>query len=173
MQQVLNDIRKELHPRGLLRADHLSRLNPAVFSLSGRGAVDGVLALKVVQTVDKIHTARNAEEYDNSDSAFFSIYLALLGAMQNQVILSEKQNEKLGSWIKLAVEGSGKLVYLLDKALETENEKLRLQLSRLSRAEAVLSPGPGSDERLEGIGHRPVKSGREPPLFEVWGCSHN
>ncbi|CAJ1333459.1 unnamed protein product [Effrenium voratum] len=72
------------------------------------------VVFKVVQTVDKIHTARNAEEYDNSDSAFFSIYLALLGAMQNQ--------------------GSGKLVYLLDKALETENEKLRLQLSRLSRA---------------------------------------
>ncbi|CAJ1358892.1 unnamed protein product, partial [Effrenium voratum] len=91
------------------------------------GAVDSALALKVFQTVDKIHTAYNAEKYDNSDSAFFSNYLALLGTMQNQVFFSQKQNEKFVSWIKLAVDGSGKLVHLLDKALETENEKLRLQ----------------------------------------------
>ncbi|CAJ1369236.1 unnamed protein product, partial [Effrenium voratum] len=98
------------------------------------GAVDSALALKVFQTVDKIHTAYNAEKYDNSDSAFFSNYLALLGTMQNQVFFSQKQNEKFVSWIKLAVDGSGKLVHLLDKALETENEKLRLQLSRLERS---------------------------------------
>ena len=84
--------------------------------------------------MDKIHTAYNAEKYDNSDSAFFSNYLALLGTMQNQVFFSQKQNEKFVSWIKLAVDGSGKLVHLLDKALETENEKLRLQLSRLGRS---------------------------------------
>ena len=96
--------------------------------------MDSALALKVFQTVDKIHTAYNAEKYDNSDSAFFSNYLALLGTMQNQVFFSQKQNEKFVSWIKLAVDGSGKLVHLLDKALETENEKLRLQLSRLERS---------------------------------------
>ena len=134
LQQVLNDIRKESNPPGSLRSDHLSRLNAAVFNLSGRGAVDSALALKVFQTVDKIHTAYNAEKYDNSDSAFFSNYLALLGTMQNQVFFSQKQNEKFVSWIKLAVDGSGKLVHLLDKALETENEKLRLQLSRLERS---------------------------------------
>ncbi|CAJ1403243.1 unnamed protein product [Effrenium voratum] len=135
LQQVLNDIRKESKPPGSLRSDHLSRLNAAVFNLSGRGAVDSALALKVFQTVDKIHTAYNAEKYDNSDSAFFSNYLALLGTMQNQVFFSQKQNEKFVSWIKLAVDGSGKLVHLLDKALETENEKLRLQLSRLERSD--------------------------------------
>ena len=128
LQQVLNDIRKESNPPGSLRSDHLSRLNAAVFNLSERGAVDSALALKVFQTVDKIHTAYNAEKYDNSDSAFFSNYLALLGTMQNQVFFSQKQNEKFVSWIKL----SGKLVHLLDKALETE--KLRLQLSRLERS---------------------------------------
>ena len=88
-----------------------------MFNLSGRGAVGGALAPKVFQTVDKLHTACHSEKYDNSDSACFSNYLALLDTMQNQVFFSQKQDEKLASWIKLAVDGSGKLVYLLDKAL--------------------------------------------------------
>ena len=82
LRQALSDIRRESNLAGSLRADHLSRLNSAALSLSGQGAVDGALALRVF-TAEKIHNAHHVGKYDNT------------------IFFSRKQNEKFVSWIKL------------------------------------------------------------------------
>eukprot|EP00438_Fugacium_kawagutii_P002270 Skav227363 [mRNA] locus=scaffold2373:19703:27562:+ [translate_table: standard] len=104
LTQVLNEIKKESSPPKSLRAEHLFKLNEAVFNLSEEDAVDGPLA-----AVEKIQIAYNTGKFDNTDSNFFYDYLALLGTMQNQHFFSQKQTEKMLGWIKEVVDGSGML----------------------------------------------------------------
>jgi len=140
LTQVLNEIKKESNPPKALRAEHLFKLNEAVFNLSEEDAVDGPLAVKLFQAVEKIHTAYNTGKYDNTDSNFFYDYLALLGTMQNQHFFSQKQTEKMLGWIKEVVDTSGMLGAATaaagssSKSLEVENEKLRKKLAKLEGA---------------------------------------
>eukprot|EP00435_Cladocopium_sp_Y103_P068147 s57_g31.t1 len=56
---VLNETKQvfeESNPPNL-RSEHLFKLNEAVFNLSEVDAVDGHLAVKLFQAVEKIHTA--------------------------------------------------------------------------------------------------------------------
>eukprot|EP00933_Yihiella_yeosuensis_P020738 TRINITY_DN1656_c0_g1_i2.p1 TRINITY_DN1656_c0_g1~~TRINITY_DN1656_c0_g1_i2.p1 ORF type:complete len:321 (-),score=150.49 TRINITY_DN1656_c0_g1_i2:56-1018(-) len=106
LEQALADIRKESTPPKTMRAENLFKLNEAVFNLTEEDVVDKALALKLFQGVEKIHLAYTAGKYDNTDSNFFYDYLALLGTMQNQHFFTEKQTEKLLSWIKHVVDNS-------------------------------------------------------------------
>merc|ERR1711972_526845 len=101
---VLTDIQKESAPPKKLHAEHLFKLNEAVFNLPEEDTVDQKLALKLFQSVEKIRQAYNSGKYDNADSNFFYDYLALLGTMQNQHFFSQKQTEKMLYWIKEVVE---------------------------------------------------------------------
>jgi len=108
LTQVLNDIRKESAPPNTLHAEHLFKLNEAVFNLAEEEMVDAKMASKLFIAVQKIRTAYTSGKYDNTDSNFFYDYLALLGTMQNQHFFSQSQTEKMLSWIKEIVDdGSG------------------------------------------------------------------
>jgi len=137
LNQVLNEIKKESNPPKALRAEHLFKLNEAVFNLSEEDAVDGPLAVRLFQVVERIHTSYNTGKYDNTDSNFFYDYLALLGTMQNQHFFSTKQTEKMLGWIKEVVDTSGMLAAAPSagsKSLEAENEQLRKKLAKLEGA---------------------------------------
>eukprot|EP00442_Polarella_glacialis_P029011 CAMPEP_0115121834 /NCGR_PEP_ID=MMETSP0227-20121206/46468_1 /TAXON_ID=89957 /ORGANISM="Polarella glacialis, Strain CCMP 1383" /LENGTH=229 /DNA_ID=CAMNT_0002523661 /DNA_START=72 /DNA_END=757 /DNA_ORIENTATION=- len=162
LSQVLTDIRKESAPPKTLRAEHLFKLNEAVFNLSEEDAVDAPLAVKLFQAVEKIQISYNTGKYDNTDSNFFYDYLALLGTMQNQHFFTQKQTEKMLSWIKEVVDGSelteesgGKS----GKSLEVENEKLR---KRLAKYEDLPTAIRGIDEDKPAKGKGKAKSASAP-----------
>merc|ERR1712151_480868 len=104
LNTVLADIKKESAPPNKLHAEHLFKLNEAIFNLPEEDTVETGMALKLFQTVDKIRKAYNENKFDNTDSNFFYDYLALLGTMQNQHFFSQKQTEKMLAWIKEIVD---------------------------------------------------------------------
>lgn len=165
LTQVLNEIKKESNPPKSLRAEHLFKLNEAVFNLSEEDAVDGPLAVKLFQAVEKIHTAYNTGKYDNQDSNFFYDYLALLGTMQNQHFFSQKQTEKMLGWIKEVVDTSGMLAApsggSSSKTLEVENEKLRKKLEKLEGAVQTIR---NIETEPKGKNKTKAKAKEEPPV---------
>merc|ERR1711948_252137 len=104
LTQVLSDIKKESAPPKTIHAEHLFKLNEAVFNLPEEDTVDKNMAAKLFATVEKIRSAHNTGKYDNSDSNFFYDYLALLGTMQNQHFFNQKQTEQMLDWIKEVVD---------------------------------------------------------------------
>ncbi|CAK0865965.1 unnamed protein product [Prorocentrum cordatum] len=104
LNTVLADIKKESAPPKKLHAEHLFKLNEAIFNLPEEDTVESGMALKLFQTVDKIRKAYNENKFDNADSNFFYDYLALLGTMQNQHFFTQKQTEKMLEWIAEVVE---------------------------------------------------------------------
>jgi len=145
LESVLSTIRKESSPPKTLRAEHLFKLNEAVFNLSEEETVDEQLAKRLFQALERIQTAYGSGKYDNTDSNFFYDYLALLGTMQNQHFFSQKQTEKILQWIKEVVDASDMIAApaastKASKGLEAENEKLRKKLAKYEAAPAAKTP---------------------------------
>merc|ERR1712048_230250 len=91
-------------PPKTIHAEHLFKLNEAVFNLPEEDTVDKNMAAKLFATVEKIRNSHNSGKFDNSDSNFFYDYLALLGTMQNQHFFNQKQTESMLRWIKEVVD---------------------------------------------------------------------
>mmetsp|Transcript_83568 Transcript_83568/g.147778 ORF Transcript_83568/g.147778 Transcript_83568/m.147778 type:complete len:224 (+) Transcript_83568:81-752(+) len=174
LAQVLNDIKKESSPPKTLRAEHLFKLNEAVFNLSEEDAVDGPLALRLFQAVEKINIAYHTGKYDNTDSNFFYDYLALLGTMQNQHFFSQKQTEKMLGWIKEVVDGSEMTAETGgSKALESENAKLKKKLEKYegAAAKAKAKPAPVEEPAKSKKGKKAKEVIPEPVKQEPKGKS--
>jgi len=106
LQNVLNDIQKESAPPKSLDAEHLYKLNEAVFNLPEEDHIDPKMSAKLFQALQKIRLAYNAGKICDSDQNFFYDYIALLGTMQNQHFFSAKQTEKMLAWVHEAIGGS-------------------------------------------------------------------
>jgi len=138
LTQVLNDVQKESAPPNTLHAEHLFKLNEAVFNLAEEDRVDSKMASKLFLAVERVRKAYGRGRFDDSDGNFFYDYLALLGTMQNQHFFSQEQTEKLLAWIREAVDTGGAAPPVgaapakdpEKRALETENEKLRQRLAK-------------------------------------------
>jgi len=144
LAQVLSDIRRESAPPKSLHAEHLFKLNEAVFNLPEEDVVDAKTALRLFQTVQSIRTAYTSGKYDNADANFFYDYLALLGTMQNQHFFSQKQTEKMLGWIKDIIDEEGIAGAEAPastsgaKALASENEKLRARLAKYEELQGAV-----------------------------------
>mmetsp|Transcript_12518 Transcript_12518/g.18132 ORF Transcript_12518/g.18132 Transcript_12518/m.18132 type:complete len:86 (-) Transcript_12518:106-363(-) len=57
LQGVISDIRKESAPPNILHAEHLYKLNEAVFNLPEEDQLDTRTVTKLFQTVEKIRNA--------------------------------------------------------------------------------------------------------------------
>mmetsp|Transcript_50322 Transcript_50322/g.109273 ORF Transcript_50322/g.109273 Transcript_50322/m.109273 type:complete len:286 (+) Transcript_50322:94-951(+) len=186
LANVLTDIREESAPPRSLSAEHLFKLNEAVFNLPEEDKIDKKLATQLFQTVKKIRTAYNEGKYNNADSNFFYDYLALLGTMQNQHFFSTQQTDSMLSWIMEVVGESGMGTASAQpgapkKDLQAENTQLKKQVAKL---EASLASGKGAEvpaaskskgkasepapaSKGKGKGKAPVYE--EPPLREKKG----
>lgn len=131
LDTLLNDIKKESTPPRELHAEHLFKLNEAIFNLSENDTVDEEMASRLFKSVEKIRVLHNGGKYDNGDSNFFFDYLALLGTMQNQSCFTSEQTEQLLSWIREVVDNgkpSSREAAVI-KDLKAENERLLQRLS--------------------------------------------
>eukprot|EP00927_Polykrikos_kofoidii_P011781 TRINITY_DN15034_c0_g1_i1.p1 TRINITY_DN15034_c0_g1~~TRINITY_DN15034_c0_g1_i1.p1 ORF type:complete len:334 (-),score=98.38 TRINITY_DN15034_c0_g1_i1:46-1047(-) len=131
LDTVLNDIKKESTPPKTLHAEHLFKLNEAIFNLPENDTVDKEMASRLFKTVEKIRVAHNRGKYDDQDSNFFYDYLALLGTMQNQPCFTSEQTEQLLSWIREVVDdgnsGSGGAAAI--RELQAQNDRLKQRLA--------------------------------------------
>merc|ERR1719316_1714237 len=98
--RYLNTVLGDINNAGKgLNAEHVYKLNEAVFNLPEEDTVDSRLASKLFTAVGKIRTAYNTGKMDDRDSNFFYDYVALLGTMQNQHFFSPKQTDSMIEWI--------------------------------------------------------------------------
>mmetsp|Transcript_98439 Transcript_98439/g.211003 ORF Transcript_98439/g.211003 Transcript_98439/m.211003 type:complete len:221 (+) Transcript_98439:97-759(+) len=165
LAQVLTDIKKESSPPKTLHAEHLFKLNEAVFNLPEEDTVDTKMAVQLFKTVEKIKTAYNTGKYDNADSNFFYDYLALLGTMQNQHFFSQKQTEHMLNWIKEVVDEGQEKGGSSTKALEAKVKELEKKLSKYEAADPK-TKGKGKEEppaKSKGKGKGKAPEPEEPP----------
>jgi len=140
-------------PPKQLHAEHLYKLNEAVFNLPEEDSVDQQLAAKLFQTIKKIRQAFNSGQYSNQDKNFFYDYLALLGTVQNQHYFSQTQTWKMLEYIREVVNeecGGTSYAHMQHqvKELESENVRLRLKIQKYEELEAAMhainhDPGKG------------------------------
>lgn len=105
LDQAFEDIKKAAQPPNQLRAEHLFKLNEAVFNLPETESVDDKLANKLYQAMKIIHKSFTHEQYNDADKNFAYDYVALLGTMQNQYFFSDEITDVIFGWIWEAVNG--------------------------------------------------------------------
>lgn len=149
LNTVLADIQKESAPPKALNAEHLYKMNEAIFNLPEEDHIDAKMSAKLFQAITKVREAYNYGKICDSDHNFFYDYVALLGTLQNQHFFSQKQTDKMLLWVKEAIDdGNGgspppaappKEVAVSTKAeekklkkLEEENRKLKDELEKLT-----------------------------------------
>jgi len=143
LSTVLTDIRKDAAPPKQLHAEHLYKLNEAVFNLPEEDSVDQQLAAKLFQTIKKVRQSFNSGQYSNQDKNFFYDYLALLGTVQNQHYFSQTQTWKMLEWIREVVDeecGGPSYTHMEQqvKELESENVRLRIKIQKYEELEAAM-----------------------------------
>lgn len=136
---VLADIHKESQPPKALNAEHLYKLNEAIFNLPEEDLIDTKMANRLFQVVQKVRTAYFDRKICDSDHNFFYDYIALLGTMHNQHYFTNKQTEKMLSWLTEALacdgigpsnDGGGKNADRF-KSLQEENKILKEEYAKL------------------------------------------
>lgn len=136
---VLADIHKESQPPKALNAEHLYKLNEAIFNLPEEDLIDTKMANRLFQVVQKVRTAYFDRKICDSDHNFFYDYVALLGTMHNQHYFTNKQTEKMLSWLTEALacdgigpsnNGGGKNADRF-KSLQEENKILKEEYAKL------------------------------------------
>eukprot|EP00928_Gymnodinium_smaydae_P054505 TRINITY_DN3825_c0_g3_i1.p2 TRINITY_DN3825_c0_g3~~TRINITY_DN3825_c0_g3_i1.p2 ORF type:complete len:338 (-),score=128.58 TRINITY_DN3825_c0_g3_i1:168-1181(-) len=136
LEQVLKEINRESSPPKALHAEHLFKLNEAVFNLNEDETVDSKTASRLFQVVGTITTAYQQGKFDNTDSNFFYDYLALLGTMQNQHFFSCKQTDKLLAWMRDVLdEGATPELSNSQKALKKAEAEIQRLTTRLAKYE--------------------------------------
>merc|ERR1712039_1165202 len=126
-------IKRESAPPRNIHAEHLFKLNEAVFNLPEEDTVDKQMAAKLFATVEKIRSSHHGGKYDNADSNFFYDYLALLGTMQNQHFFNQAQTEQMLGWIKDTVDDGtkDKSAEKASKAKDEEIDTLKKKIAKL------------------------------------------
>uniref|UniRef100_A0A7S1WFC4 Uncharacterized protein n=1 Tax=Alexandrium catenella TaxID=2925 RepID=A0A7S1WFC4_ALECA len=104
LNSVLLDIQKESAPPKALNAEHLYKMNEAVFNLPEEDVIDQKMSNKLFQAVTKIRKAYNSGKVRDTDNNFFYDYVALLGTLQNQHFFSGDQTDQMLSWVKEAID---------------------------------------------------------------------
>mmetsp|Transcript_47090 Transcript_47090/g.74337 ORF Transcript_47090/g.74337 Transcript_47090/m.74337 type:complete len:232 (-) Transcript_47090:112-807(-) len=140
LNTVLNEVQKESAGNRAINAEHLYKVNEAIFNLPEDDVIDAKMAAKIFQGIQKIRTAYNTGKISDVDQNFFYDYLALLSTMQNQHFFSSKQTDSMLEYIQEALDGGANIPApakpskVDDKRLqklEDENERLRAEYERL------------------------------------------
>lgn len=154
LNSVLLDIQKESAPPKAPNAEHLYKMNEAVFNLPEEDVIDQKMSNKLFQAVTKIRKAYNSGKVRDTDNNFFYDYVALLGTLQNQHFFSGDQTDQMLSWVKEAIDdgssaapppakekGPSKAEEKKLTKLQEDNKKLKEELEKMrsvSKAVEVL-----------------------------------
>jgi len=179
LSTVLSDIQKESAPPKALNAEHLYKLNEAIFNLPEEDHIDNKMSTKLFQAITKIRKAYNNGNYLDADHNFFYDYVALLGTLQNQHFFSGKQTDEMLAWVKEAIDdgssaapapkasaqkeaAASKAEEKKLKKLGEDNKKLKEELEKLaSLSDAVGVLKNFKPEVVEALGaSKPKSKGR-------------
>lgn len=141
----LDTVLKEIKRAKRVNAEHLYKLNEAVFNLPEEDEVDPRLTKVLFDTVSQIFEAYKVGKINDSDKNFFYDWVALLGTLQNQYFFNSKQTESILGWIA-QVSGGGKTnakaTPAVDKAeqrklesLQKDNERLKAELEKFKEVQ--------------------------------------
>jgi len=172
LDSVLFDIRKDSAPPKLLHAEHLFKLNEAVFNLNEDDTVDSEMATKIFQTVEMIRKSYNSGKFDNTDCNFFYDYLALLGTMQNQHFFSQTQTEKMLGWIREVMDDdslAGSVPKEGAKASKKALKEMEANSHALEAEVATLRKRLAKYEASESSGGKAKSKGKKSPSPERGG----
>mmetsp|Transcript_86719 Transcript_86719/g.269596 ORF Transcript_86719/g.269596 Transcript_86719/m.269596 type:complete len:226 (+) Transcript_86719:119-796(+) len=145
LNSVLNDIQKESAPPKALNAEHLYKMNEAVFNLPEEDQIDKKMSGRLFQAVTRIRKAYSTGKVSDTDNNFFYDYVALLGTLQNQHFFSGDQTDQMLSWVKEAIDdgssapapaarepkGPTKAEEKKLKKLEEDNKRMKEELEQL------------------------------------------
>jgi hypothetical protein len=148
----LNAVLGDLQKTKVLHAEHLYKLNEAVFNLPEDDTTDNKIVSKIFKVLEDVRNMYKAGKVPKADPNFFYDYLALLGTMQNQHFFSQKQTESLLAWIREAVQfaeeaggpGFGKEFKVSKKGagnandLEAQNRELKKEVQKLEKYKKVV-----------------------------------
>lgn len=157
VERVLIDIKAESGLDGKkssgssksVHAEHLFKLNEAVFNLAEEDTIEEGQAAKMFQTIELIRSSYKSGRFDNTDSNFFYDYLAMLATMQNQHFFTQNQTEKMHVWIRELMDdsrftsstpASGSNESSL-KELKAENASLKKRLAKFEASESTSGSG--------------------------------
>jgi hypothetical protein len=127
-----------------VHAEHLFKLNEAVFNLNEEDTIEKGQAAKMFQTIELIRNSYKSGRFDNTDSNFYYDYLAMLATMQNQHFFTQNQTEKMHVWIRELMDdsrftsstpASGSNEPSL-KDLKAENASLKKRLAKFEVSES-------------------------------------
>eukprot|EP00927_Polykrikos_kofoidii_P051776 TRINITY_DN45566_c0_g1_i1.p1 TRINITY_DN45566_c0_g1~~TRINITY_DN45566_c0_g1_i1.p1 ORF type:complete len:195 (+),score=63.83 TRINITY_DN45566_c0_g1_i1:116-700(+) len=143
LSRVLTDIKKEAD---ILSAEHLFKLNEAIFNLPDDDKIDEKIAKKIFEVLKMIRSKYMAGEISDKDDNFFYDHIALLGTLQNQHFFTLAQTDAMLTWIKEAVDVGGdppaaapsKATTKKLKELEEEGARLRAELEKLRDVSAAV-----------------------------------
>lgn len=140
LNSVLLDIQRESQLPNALNAEHLYKVNEAIFNLPEEDDIDTKMANRLFQVMQKVRTSYFDRKICDNDHNFFYDYIALLGTMQNQHFFTNRQTEKMLSWLAEALAGggigpsndsAGSKSAVRYKSLEEENRCLREEYEKL------------------------------------------
>lgn len=148
----LNAVLGDLQKTKVLHAEHLYKLNEAVFNLPEDDTTDNKIVSKIFKVLEDVRNMYKAGKVPKADPNFFYDYLALLGTMQNQHFFSQKQTDSLLDWIREAVQfaeeaggpGFGKESKVSKKGagnakdLEAQNRELKKEVQKLEKYKKVV-----------------------------------
>lgn len=105
LNSVLHEIRIESQPPKSLDAEHLYKLNEAIFNLPEDDVIDTNIANRLFQMLLKIRASYFQGNINDPEKNFFYDYIALLGTMYNQHFFAARQTEKILIWLTEALAG--------------------------------------------------------------------
>lgn len=140
LNNVLDSLQKRAKKR--LEADHLYKLNEAIFNLPEDDVVDNKMSTKIFAAITSLKEAYDEGSPLKADPNFFYDYVALLATMQNQHFFNAKQHKTIlqylyqalgdevnGTQQKTKSASAGQQAQVAK--LEAENEQLRKELETL------------------------------------------
>lgn len=104
LNTVLTEVQRESTGSKYINAEHLYKLNEAIFNLPEDDIIDSRMSGKIFQGIQKIRQAYISGKVSDADQNFFYDYLALLGTMQNQHFFTAKQTESMMTFIKEGID---------------------------------------------------------------------
>lgn len=172
----LNAVLGDLQKTKVLHAEHLYKLNEAVFNLPEDDTTDNKIVSKIFKVLEDVRNMYKAGNVPKADPNFFYDYLALLGTMQNQHFFSGKQTDSILDWIREAVQfaeeaggpGFGKESQVSKKGagnakdLEAQNRELKKEVQKLEKYKKVVENIKALDNDA-GAGAKTKKGKKQEP----------
>lgn len=172
LNTVLEDIRKTK----ALHAEHLYKLNEAVFNLPEEDAENLQMLSKIFKVLEGIHNQYRAGKVSRSDPDFFYDYLALLGTMQNQHFVTQAQTVTILDWMREVYAsgetggpGMGKSTKGAGtKDLEAQNRELKKEVQKLEKYKKMAESIKAQDDKPVTAAKGKSK-GKEEPISKGKG----